>query len=402
MALLLLAHDWACARDGRVTALTVDHGLRVDAAAETAQTADWCRARGIAHETLLWNGPHPATGIQEEARRARYGLLEEWCRSRGVLHLLIAHQCEDQAETLAMRLQRSSGVDGLAGMAAVVEKSAIRILRPLLSVPRARLKATLATADQSWIDDPSNRNLAYLRAKLRARWQMLENPDRMVVRLATLAPRFGAIRRAREADCARLLARSVMLHPAGFAVLDPAPLRDAPEEGALKAMAAILTTVAGTDYPPRRERLERLVAALSQGLDRGRTLGGCLLGPRRGKILICREAVAAAAPILAKPGTVTRWDGRFALTLDAAAEPLWVGALGADLGLIRADIPATALAAIPPAARRTLPALRDAKGVVAVPALRYFASWRQEAGAMGFRMEFHPTRPLADAGFTIV
>lgn len=403
MALVLLAADWARARDGRVTAVTVDHGLRPEAAEEAARVAGWCAARGITHEILHWTGPAPRSGIQAAARAARYRLLEDWCSAHDVLHLLVAHQREDQAETLLMRLLRNSGIDGLAGMAAVVERGAIRVLRPLLTLPRARLRATLAAAGQNWIEDPSNRDLAYLRVRLRTQREDFAAHGFTVERLADLADRFGRARAVLENERAELLARAVMLHPAGFAWLDRAAILAASEELGRKALAAVITAVSGAEYPPRRERLERLFQGVQQGLGGGRSLGGCLILPRRGKILICREPAAAAAPVPAIAGGRTRWDGRFSLDLDpGAATDLTLGGLAEDVAAIRHDVPAAAWEAVPAAARATLPALRDARGVVAVPPLRYVCDRRPEAVAIGYRLRFRPTRPLAAARFRIV
>jgi tRNA(Ile)-lysidine synthase len=402
MALAILAHDFARAKAGRVTALTVDHGLRPEAADEAAQTASWCAERGIAHEILRWSGPYPQSGIQEAARAARYRLLEDWCHAHGVLHLLVAHQREDQAETLLMRLLRGSGVEGLAGMAPVVERSAMRLLRPLLTLSRVRLQATLAAIDQSWIEDPSNSNPAYLRVKLRGQSDLLAKGGFSTERCTDLAARFGRVRVTLEAERARLLARSVILHPAGFAWLDPGPLLAAPEELGLAGLAAIITTISGADYPPRRERLERLLRLLPAGLAGGRTLGGCLILPRRGKLLVCREPAAAAPPRQARPGARTRWDGRFSVTLEAGMDDLMLGVLGAAAPVILNAVQPLVLAGIPAAARATLLTLRDANRVVAVPGLGYFSPRRPEATAATIRAIFRPTRPLAGAGFRIV
>jgi tRNA(Ile)-lysidine synthase len=403
MALALLAADWAHARGGRVTALTVDHGLRADAAAEARQVGSWCTARGIAHETLRWDGPVPGTGIQAAARAARYNLLEAWCGAHDVLHLLVAHQREDQAETLLMRLTRASGVDGLGGMAALVERSAMRVLRPLLALPRARLQATLRAAAQDWIEDPSNRNPVYLRARLRIQLESPAGRGVSAERLADLAAQFGRARAALEIERARLLARSFILHPAGFAWLNGATLLAAPEEVALRALAAVITTVSGAEYPPRSERLERLFRLLPQGLASGRTLGGCLILPRRGRILICREPAAVAVPVLVAPRGLTRWDGRFSLQLTAPAPgDLWLGALGEEARAVINDVPAAVLATVPPMVRPSLPALRDAGGVVGVQALGYVAQRREDAADLTGKLLFCPTRPLTSGGFRIV
>jgi tRNA(Ile)-lysidine synthase len=399
MALTLLAHEWASVCGGRITALTVDHGLRREAAAEAAQVAAWCAARGIAHVVLTRSGAAPATGIQAFARTARYALLEDWCRDHGVLHLLIAHQREDQAETVALRAARGSGVDGLAGMASVVERDAIRVLRPLLGVRRATLRAYLDGRGQGWIEDPSNRNPAFARVRIRAA-------------LGPASPRpgdaFARSRAAREAEMARHLARFVTLDPAGFATIDPLAFA-APLALGIKALGAVLATIAGSDFPPRTERIERLYRALAGGLAQDRTLGGCLILPKRAKILICREPAAVAAPRPIVPGEGVRWDGRFRIRLAAVAPREWtVGALGADAPMIaREPVIAkewgkSAALQLPAAVRATLPAVRDSKGVVAVPGLGYFKSCRKEAGTAACQSEFWPVRSLTGAGFTIV
>src|SRR5262249_37631351 len=147
---------------------TVDHGLRPESVAEAAQAAAWCAARGIAHATLRWNGPHPHSGIQAAARAARYRLLEKWCAAEGGLHLLLGHQQEDQAERVLRRGARGRPAGGLAGMASIGERAAVGLLRPLLGMPRERLRATLRAAGQDWIEDPSNLNPAFTRVRLRA------------------------------------------------------------------------------------------------------------------------------------------------------------------------------------------------------------------------------------------
>src|SRR5439155_24846109 len=99
MALAILADRWAQQRGGQAWALTIDHRLRPESAAETRMAGDWLAARAIPHEVLVGRGAKPASGIQEAARAARYRLLAAWCRERGCLHLLTAHHREDQAET---------------------------------------------------------------------------------------------------------------------------------------------------------------------------------------------------------------------------------------------------------------------------------------------------------------
>jgi tRNA(Ile)-lysidine synthase len=396
LALALLADGWARARGGTLTALTVDHRLRPEAAVEAAQVAAWLGARGIAHRTLVRDGPPPSGDIQAAARAARYRLLEGWCGHAQVFHLLTAHHREDQAETLLLRLGRGSGLDGLAGIAAVTELAACRVLRPLLGVARVRLAATLTARGQAWLEDPSNRDPAYARVRLRRLAPLLAEEGLTPERLAETAARLGRARAALEGEVAALLARAVWLDPAGLAWLDPAALAAAPEEIALRALAAVLASVAGTPYPPRLESIERLFGELRRGLERGRTLGGCLVTPRRSLLLICREPASAAPPTMAVAGESLTWDGRFVLRLPPSAPAgLTLGALGPDrLGIC--------VLGCPGAARPTLPALRDRDGVLAVPPLGFFRDAAAKRALDGAILRFRPSRPLAQAGFSWV
>jgi tRNA(Ile)-lysidine synthase len=390
MALALLAHAWAQSRGGAATALTVDHRLRPESAAEAERVGAALARHGIAHAILVREGAPPAANIEAAARGARYRLLEGWCGTQGVLHLLTAHHRDDQAETLLLRLARGSGLDGLAGMAPVAERGTCRILRPFLMLPRTRLSATLAARGEDWIEDPMNRDPVFARARLRAAADLLSAEGLGAERLAATAAHLGRARAALEAGLAALLAHAFWIHRAGFGWLDPAPLKEAPEEVALRGLAAVLTALGGATYPPRLESLLRLWREIATGLLAARTLGGAIIEPRRGKLLVRREAAAAAPPVPAPPGARVSWDGRFVLDMPAQAPAgLSLGALGQERGPW-----SEALLAIPAPARPSLPALRDGKGVAAVPHLAY-----GRAGIPAFVLRFRPVRSLTAPPF---
>ena len=378
MALALLAACWAERRGGAVTGITVDHGLRPEAAAEARQVGRWLRARGIAHRILRWRPPAGALsgGLQAAARAARYGLLAEWCSQQGVLHLALAHQQEDQAETMLLRLARGSGLDGLAAMAPVAERAGVRLIRPLLPIARARLRATLSDAPQPWIDDPSNDDPAHARIRMRKLLPVLAAEGLDAPRLAATAAHLGRARVAIDDAVADLLAETAAIFPAGYLRLDPAALRVAPVEVSLRALARCLMVVGGGEYAPRLDRLERLHGKLRAGvLGGGATLAGCLVIPRGGGLLICREPAMATEELAISPDASALWDGRFRITLESDGG----GRRGARLVVRRLGVEGwTAIAArnpdlrrhpIPPAVRPSLPALWGARGIVAVPHL---------------------------------
>jgi tRNA(Ile)-lysidine synthase len=405
LALALLLKDWTDATGGELMALIVDHGLRPESGAEADRVGQWLGQRGLAHRVLRWTGPKPRRGIQAAARDARYRLMTECCRAAGVLHLALAHHRDDQAETVLMRLAGGSGLDGLAGMAAVSELAAVRLIRPLLDTAKADLVATLDARGQEWLEDPSNRDRRHLRARLRALRPELDRAGLTPARLAATAVMLGRARAVREAETAALLAGAAAVHPEGYIRLDPERLGRAPAEVALRALGRCLMAVGGGAYPPRRRRLERLLAALRDDpAHPGRTLAGCRLLPWGGGLLLCREPAAARDVIPLSDRRPVLWDGRFlippATALGLPPGQATVARLsGAGWRALRAADPAIARRPVPAPVRPSLPALFDRDGILAVPHLGY---GRRHGGAYtAVAIPFAPRNPLAPATFVV-
>ena len=146
IALMWLAARWrrALTRGPRLIAVTVDHGLRPEAAREAREVKRLARsARSRRIGRMRWTGTKPKTGLPAAARAARYRLLAQAARASGATHILTAHTRDDQAETLLMRLLRGSGIAGLAAMARESERDGVLLARPLLDVSKSQLIATL-------------------------------------------------------------------------------------------------------------------------------------------------------------------------------------------------------------------------------------------------------------------
>ncbi|MBI1209795.1 MAG: tRNA lysidine(34) synthetase TilS [Azospirillum sp.] len=401
LALVLLLHGWARDREGAVTAVTVDHGLRPDSAEEARRVGAWLALRGISHRILTWCGPKPVSGIQAAARAARYRLLFEYCRDSGILHLAVAHHLEDQAETLLMRLAHGSGVDGLAAMATVRERGPVRLIRPLLDQPKARLAATCRAAGLPWLDDPSNRNPDFARGRLRGAAVALGREGLTAATLGRTARRAGHSRAALDRATAALLGRVVTLYPEGWLRL-AAAWRSAPEEIALRALGACLACIGGSAHPPRRDPLERLAQALRRDLVGAQTLAGCRIVPARAGWLIVREPAAVREVLpLASGAQSLRWDRRFELSWDP--HRVAAGTVIARLGesrrsALRPAAVGETIAALPGAVRPSLPALWNDSTLIDLPDFGRAGTDGEPASVA----RFTPTRVLTNPSFVVV
>ena len=382
VALCLLADAWARGRGGTVHALTVDHGLRPSSGAEAAQVGCWFDRRSIPHAVLPWHGAKPARGVQEAARDVRYRLLTDWCREAGIAALLLGHHEGDQAETFLFRLARGSGTAGLAAMAPVAERGGVRLLRPLLGFPKARLEATLRAIGQGWVRDPSNADRGFARTRARRRVAELAAAGLAPADLARAAARSARARAGAEALAEALLAETAEFEDGGFCRLSVPALTDAEHEVARLVLARVLAAVGGRPRAPRRDALDRALQAIIEArvLQPKRqtvhqpvrqpgclSLHHCLLLPARaGELWIVRENRNLETLPLAL-GQHRLWDGRFEVRLEAGpAHGASVAALGeAGWRAVRAD----ARAAPPARVRQTLPALWRDGELLAVPAL---------------------------------
>ena len=309
MALSLMADAWARAHGGHILALTVDHGLRAESAAEAAQVGAWMAARNIRHCILT---PAPAAhsnNLQNNARQRRYDALADACRAEGILHCLIAHHAGDQRETTAHNLARGETADGAAGMAMLRNYHGVRFLRPLLGVEHAALTDYLCAQRCEWVEDPSNTNATFARVRTR---MALASDAGHTEQLAHLAEREGADRAARDEALARAAMQCVALHPLGYAELSITEWHTLSNGMATRLLADTLRCISGSTYRPRTSDTLRLADALPT-LARTRTLHGCEVARHGDTIRIAREFARVVPPLTLSGEGRARWDGRFRL-----------------------------------------------------------------------------------------
>ena len=145
----------------------VRHGLRDDT--EDVRCARECAARLDLpfHERPVAVVPD-GRGPEAAARAARYAALAEVAAEIGAAAVLVAHTAEDQAETVLLNLARGTGLPGAAGMASDrTDAAGLRILRPLLDLRRADVRAAAAQAGFAWAHDPTNDDAEQRRARAR-------------------------------------------------------------------------------------------------------------------------------------------------------------------------------------------------------------------------------------------
>jgi tRNA(Ile)-lysidine synthase len=307
IALMWLAARWrgALTRGPRLVAVTVDHGLRPEAAREAREVKRLARTLDLTHRTMRWTGTKPKTGLPAAARAARYRLLVQAARTSGATHILTAHTRDDQAETLLMRLLRGSGIAGLAAMARESERDGVLLARPLLQVSKSQLIATLKKAKLGFADDPSNRDMNFARPRLRAVMPVLAAEGGDARSLARLAARLARANAAVEilvdgAERYLALRDRATLRPDSDAreldtrSFDANAFAALPEEIRLRLLLRTINRL-GHEGPAELGKVEALLALLDRAVadqHKGRgprlkqTLAGALVSLAGGRIRV--------------------------------------------------------------------------------------------------------------------
>ncbi|MGX9355289.1 tRNA lysidine(34) synthetase TilS [Roseobacteraceae bacterium S113] len=395
MAMLALAHEWARVWGVRLWVVTVDHGLRPEAADEAAMVARECAALGHPHATLRWAWDGVGN-MQARAREARLALIDQW---RGVVtHVLMAHTRDDVAETYLIRLARQAGVEGLAAMQAkrrvelgagnILAKESydgqvpppfepggtragwFHIVRPCLDMGREELRHYIRTLSVPWADDPSNEDPAYERVRAR---QALRPLTDLGVDVEVLAG--SAVRMARAADALRARAAQVWAEigqegrmgdaPTGEILFSREGFEEVERETQMRLLSYALSYVAGQSYRPREAPLEALLERLLGG--GGGTLHGCEVRMERDQCRVFREYAAVADETLAGAagGAVRLWDGRWHMR---CAPGTRVRALGEDGWAL---VETVAEGAPPFVSARSLPSLWRGGRLLACPGVGF-------------------------------
>lgn len=163
MALLALLREGVPRFRWDVTAVHVNHGLRLDASADEEFVRRWCEGASVRFDAVrVAVAPGQGRSLEMAARDARRHALVEKARARDAL-LVLGHQADDQAETVLFRILRGTGVGGLAAMRPRVG----RIVRPLLSYRRENLRDMLTALAIPWRDDASNEDREIVRNRIR-------------------------------------------------------------------------------------------------------------------------------------------------------------------------------------------------------------------------------------------
>lgn len=149
-----------------------------DSDSDEALVAAWCGRNGVRYhkadfDTEQYASSH-SVSIEMAARELRYDWFASLCRDNGYYGVAVAHNANDNAETLILNLLRGTGLRGITGMQVETvvpvtrdELSGVRLLRPMLSFSRKQIEEYVAANSLEYHDDRTNAETVYKRNRIR-------------------------------------------------------------------------------------------------------------------------------------------------------------------------------------------------------------------------------------------
>ena len=167
MSLFHLTNLWRKKEHGDLAIVHVDHGWRTESAQEAETLIQLAAKEGVACYHKAITAGDLSGNLECASRDARYVFFQEVARKIKAQGVLLAHTRDDQIETVFKRILEGAHLQYLSGMLPISENNGLILFRPLLEVAKEELLQYAKVAEFSFFEDPTNRDPAFLRARLR-------------------------------------------------------------------------------------------------------------------------------------------------------------------------------------------------------------------------------------------
>jgi len=169
LALAYFSKCYQILNNRKVYYVHIDHKIRKNSSKEGKDLQHMIKKFEINCEILPWKKSKKIKATQENARIARYSLLEKFCKRKKINALLFGHHQDDLYENFFIRMLRGSGIRGLTSFSSedtVINRN-LKAYRPFLNITKETLLKVTNKVFGYYIDDPSNSNNEFLRTRIR-------------------------------------------------------------------------------------------------------------------------------------------------------------------------------------------------------------------------------------------
>ena len=285
LALAALTKAYSNIKKIKFKYVLVDHNIRKNSAKEAKQVKSLLKKNKI-NLNIILNKKKITKNIQSLARNRRYEILSNYCRKNKINTLITAHNLEDQVETFFIRLSRGSGLQGLSSMNYLSKiDNKVNLYRPLLDIKKKFLIKISKIVFGKYFKDPSNKNLKYLRTKVRK----LKNPlEKSGIEYRQIIKSINnlASSKATLDDYLKKIFKETIKKKRKEIFINFKKFKEHNKEIKIALINESIRRLKNNYYNPRTKKVENLIKNLENTNFKKSTLGGCIFILKNGNLCL--------------------------------------------------------------------------------------------------------------------
>ncbi len=288
LALTALSKSYNYNNKAKFYYVLVDHNLRKNSSTEALLVKKLLKNHKIALRVLR-NKKDIKKNIQGEAREIRYDLLTKFCKKNNINVILTAHNLEDQVETFFIRLSRGSGLQGLSSMKQLSKiQNNIILARPLLDLKKIQLTKISKLIFGQFFKDPTNKNLKYLRTRVRTLKKSLEKIGIKYDQIFKSIKNLASSRDTLNLYFNEIYKKIVNKNKSKI-LINVKSLNELNQEMKINVIKKSIKEISKSYYSPRSRKIINLIKRLEMPYKTKATLGGCLIIKQQNHIILQKE-----------------------------------------------------------------------------------------------------------------
>ena len=285
LALVALTKAYRYFKKTKFRYVLIDHNIRKNSAQEAQQVKTLLKRCQISLNIIL-NKKEINRNVQGEARNVRYEMLSNYCRKNKINTILTAHNLEDQVETFFIRLSRGSGLTGLSSMKPLSKiNNNINLYRPLLETNKKFLIKFSKIVFGKYFKDPSNKNLKYLRVKVRNLRKPLEKSGIEYEQIIKSINNLASSKATLEVYFKKIF-KNVIEKKNKMISINLIKFNELNNEEKIAVINESIKKLKKNYYPPRAKKVNNLIDNLMTTNFKKSTLGGCVFFKKKDNLCL--------------------------------------------------------------------------------------------------------------------
>ncbi len=291
LALTFLSKIYSIKKSLKVKYFIIDHKLRKNSSSEAQSVKNLLKQKSINASIIKWNGIKPKSNVQSLAREKRYNILVDQAYKLNIKNILTGHHWEDLYENFFIRISRGSGLNGLVSFGKTINKDKIKIIRPLLNFEKKDLIYLTNNFFKYYIDDPSNEDDKFQRARIRKLTKSLQaeglDKKKFFLTIKNLKDSNETINFYVKQN---LMDNSFFNKKKNIAFLKN-EFFNQPHEVIFRSFSEIIKSVGRNYYSPRGKKIDRIIEIIKISTKSSvkLTLGNCLINKVNQSIIVTKE-----------------------------------------------------------------------------------------------------------------